>query len=95
MDLIVQVKQVKGSCPVYKKGDSFMLKEGYRLVSDIPVCMHGLSAVMPFYNALRFCEPAQLGIDEKNDKSKACIQCPDNVECTGGGTVVFEISKTG
>jgi len=51
MDIIVKVKEVKGSCPTFKVGDSFALKAGYQLVSDSPVCMHALSSIMPFHNA--------------------------------------------
>ena len=93
MDLIVKVKQIKGVCPTYKAGDSFTLKAGYQLVSDIPVCMHALSCLMPFYNALSFAEPAQLGLDGKKDKTKAYIHCPDPSEYTDGGTVIFEIAS--
>ena len=93
MDLVVTVKEIKGSCPTYKVGDSFTLKAGYRLVSDRSVCMHGLSALMPYYNALRVSEPAEWGLDGKEDKSKAYIQCPDPEGHTGGGTVIFEVSK--
>ena len=93
MDLLVTVKQIKGHCPTFKVGDTFTLKAGYQLVSDIPVCMHALAALMPFYNALSVSEPVQWGLDGKKDKSKAYIQCPDPFDCTDGGTVIFEISK--
>ena len=45
MDLIVRVKEIKGTCSVYKLGDTFKLKDGYRLVSEIPLCMHSLAAL--------------------------------------------------
>ena len=93
MDLIVSVKQIKGHCPTYKVGDSFTLKAGDQLVSDGPVCMHALASLMPYYNALRVSEPAQWGLEGKEDKTKAYIQCPDPCEYTSGGTVVFEIAK--
>lgn len=95
MDLKVTVKAIKGHCPTYHTGDSFVLKAGYQLVSDIPVCMHGLAALMPYYNALRVSEPAQWGIEGKEDKTKAYLHCPDACDHTGGGTVVFEVSKIG
>jgi uncharacterized repeat protein (TIGR04076 family) len=95
MDLQVTVKEIKGHCPTYRVGDSFVLKAGYQLVSDIPVCMHGLAALMPYYNALRVSEPEQWGIEGKADKTKAYLQCPDPCDQTGGGTVIFEISKVG
>jgi len=93
MDLIIMVKEVKGHCPTYKVGDSFTLKAGYQLVSDIPVCMHALASLLPYYNALRVSEPAQCGLEGKDDKTKAYIQCPDPVAYTGGGTAIFEITK--
>ena len=95
MDLNVTIKAIKGHCPTYHVGDSFVLKAGYQLVSDIPVCMHGLAALMPYYNALRVSEPAQWGIEGKEDKTKAYLHCPDACDHTGGGTVVFEVSKIG
>lgn len=93
MDLTVTVKEIKGRCPTHKLGDSFTLKGGYQLVSDIPVCMHALSALMPYYNALRVSEPAAWGLDGTDDKTKAYVQCPDAVSHTAGGTVIFEISR--
>ncbi len=95
MDLLVKVKAIKGHCPTYKVGDSFTLKNGYQLISDIPVCMHGLASLMPHYNALRVSQPQQWGLAGKEDKDKAYIQCLDPMEYTGGGTVIFEISKIG
>jgi uncharacterized repeat protein (TIGR04076 family) len=93
MDIVVKVVEIRGHCPTYRVGDSFTLKAGYQLVSEGPVCMHGLAALMPFYNALCVSEPAQWGLDGKKDKSKAYIQCPDPFDCTDGGTVIFEISR--
>ncbi len=93
MDLLITVKEIRGSCPTYKVGDSFRLKAGYQLLSDIPVCMHGLASLMPYYNALRFTEPDLWGLDSKDNPKKLCIQCPDPCDHTGGGTVVFEVTK--
>ena len=95
MDINIKVKDVKGACPTFKVGDSFTLKAGYQLVSDGPVCMHALSSIMPFYNALTVAPACVLGIDGKVDKDKAYVQCPDPVDHTGGGTVIFEITKVG
>ena len=95
MDLVVTVNEIKGHCPVHRVGDSFALKACYQLVSEIPVCMHGLASLMPWYNALRVSEPEAWGLDGKQDKSKAYFQCPDVCQYTGGGTVVYEISKIG
>ena len=93
MHLLVRVVEVKGSCPVYEVGDTFKLENGYKLIAEMPVCMHSLAALMPFYNALRVSEPGNWGLAGKKDKSKAYVQCLDAASHTGGGTAIFEISK--
>jgi len=93
MDLIVRVKEIKGTCSVYKVGDTFKLKDGYRLVSDIPLCMHSLAALLPHYNALRISKPEKWGLAGKADQTKAYIQCLDAYSYTDGGTAIFEIQK--
>jgi len=65
MDLLVTAKEIKGHCPTFAEGDAFTLKEGYQLVSKVPVCMHALAALMPFYNALRISKPARWGLAGK------------------------------
>lgn len=94
MNLIVRVVEIRGNCPVYKLADTFKLEEGYRLVSEIPLCMHSLASLMPHYNALRVSAPADWGLAGKQDSSKAYVQCLDPAAYTGGGTVVFEVSKS-
>lgn len=94
MDILVRVIEIRGHCPVYEKGSSFVLEDGYRLVSEKPLCMHSLASILPFYNALRFASPQEMGISRKDKEDKACVQCPDPVDCTGGGTVIFEIERT-
>jgi len=93
VDLKVKVKEIKGTCSVYKLGDSFMLKDGYRLVTDIPLCMHSLAALLPHYNALRISDPDKWGLAGKDDKTKAYVQCLDPYSYTDGGIAVFEIQK--
>ena len=93
MDLVITVKEIKGTCSVYHIGDRFMLKDGYRLVTDIPLCMHSLASIIPHYNALRISEPTEWGLAGRDDKSKAYVQCLDPYSYTDGGTVVFEIQR--
>ena len=93
MDLIIRVKEIKGHCPVYKVSDSFKLEDGYRLVTNIPLCMHSLASLLPHYNALRVSEPDKWGLAGKADKTKAYVQCLDALSYTDGGTVIFEISR--
>lgn len=94
MNLIIKVKEIKGYCPVYKIGDSFKLGNGYKLITDIPLCMHSLASLLPHYNALKVSDPDKWGLSGKGkNKNKAYIQCLDPAAFTGGGTVVFEITK--
>ncbi len=92
MDLIIRVVEIKGNCPVYQVGDTFRLREGYRLEAGKPLCMHSLASLMPHYNALRISPPSQWGLAGKNNKQKAYVQCLDPMDYTGGGTAVFEIT---
>ena len=93
MEIIIRVNEIKGHCPVHEAGDSFKLVDGYKLVSEKPVCMHSLAALMPFYNALRVSTPGELGLAGRKEPEKAYIQCPDAHSHTHGGTAVFEISR--
>lgn len=93
MKIVVKVKEVIGNCPVYNINDSFILEDGYKLISDKPLCMHSLSSIIPFYNALRVENPDKFGIAGKEDKNTGFIQCPDACSYTNGGTVIFELSK--
>jgi uncharacterized repeat protein (TIGR04076 family) len=93
MNLLVRVVEIKGNCPAYKEGDSFLLKEGWLLEADKPLCMHSLAALMPHYNALRISEPGQWGLAGRDQPGKAFVQCLDPYGHTGGGTAVFEITK--
>ncbi len=95
MNLIVEVVEVRGRCPVHRVGDVFRLLDGYRLSADRPVCMHALAALLPYYNAVRFAEPAQLGLADRDDPGALCVQCPDPCARTGGGTVVLRVKRAG
>jgi len=94
MDLIVTVKEIKGTCPVYRLKDSIVIRGGYILdtKNSSPVCMHSLASLMPYYVALsRRIPPEELGISGATE-GRAYVQCLDPCEITGGGTVIFEIS---
>ena len=91
MDISIRVKEIRGTCSVYNVGDTFKLIDGYQLVSEIPLCMHSLSALLPYYNALRISEPEKWGLAGKDDKTKAYVQCPDAYAYTDGGTAIFEL----
>ena len=92
--LIIKVKEIKGNCPVYEIGDRMVLDEGYRLnmKETRTLCMHSLASIMPFYISLfRGVDPRDLGLSR--DPKKAYVQCLDPCDYTGGGTVIFEITK--
>jgi len=92
MDLTIRVREIKGTCPIYRVGQSFEILDGFRL--KIPegqsICLHGLASVMPFYRALAGgISPREMGLE--CGEEKACVHCPDCAELTGGGSVIFEI----
>lgn len=92
MKLIIKVKEIKGHCPVYKDGDEFVIEDGYKLKSNIALCMHSLASILPYYSVLaRGIAPKDLGLSK--DNNKAYVECLDPYEYTGGGTVIFEIIK--
>ena len=93
MDLRIKVVDIKGTCPVYNRGDIFYLRDGYILdkYQSCRICMHSLTSLMPYYVALgRGVEPVDLGLAPEHGKP-ARVQCLDPCEYTGGGTVIFEI----
>jgi len=94
VDLVVKVKEIKGTCPVYKPGDTIVIRKGYVLdtAHSAAVCMHSLACLMPYYVALsKGIHPKDLGLSG-TDPDCAYVQCLDPCEITGGGTVVFEVS---
>ena len=94
MDLLVRVREIKGTCPVYSPGDSIVIRDGHVLDTSksADVCMHSLASLMPYYVALsRGIPPETLGLSGPKE-GVAYLQCLDPCELTGGGTVVFEIS---
>ena len=91
VDLIVKVEAIDGRCPVYRLGDQFVIREGYKLCARRPLCMHALTSLLPYYVPLSHgILPKDLGL---GDVKRAYVQCLDPCEYTGGGTVVFAITK--
>ncbi len=93
-DLKITVIEIKGTCPVYRKGDSFLLNKGYILNPEYyscKICMHSLASLLPYHVALsRGIAPASIGLNKK-DESRAFLQCLDPCAYTDGGTVIFEV----
>ena len=92
LDLLIEVMDIKGHCPVYRKGSAFRIEEGYKLVVEGPICMHSLLSLAPYYVPLsRGIDPAELGL--AGPDGAAYVRCLDPQEITGGGTVTFRISR--
>lgn len=90
-DLLVKVVSIKGKCPVYREGNSFIIKDGFKLTAEQPLCLHFLSAILPYYVALsRGISPVSLGLAREGNS--AFVQCLDPCDWTGGGTVIFKIT---
>ena len=97
MKLVIKVVEIHGSCPVYKLGDKIVLDEGYKvnLKETDGICMHSLTSILPYYNLLTAgVDMGQFGLLKKGDSSSAPrVRCLDPVEYTGGGSVVFEMTR--
>lgn len=94
LTLLVEVVEIQGHCPLYEVGDQFRIEDGYKLVTNRPICMHGLQALCPYYVALsRGIPPGEVGL--AGPDGSAYIQCLDPQKVTGGGTVVFRITPCG
>jgi uncharacterized repeat protein (TIGR04076 family) len=90
--LEIIVEEIRGTCPVYKKGD--------RMVFDAPeidleqtdaLCTHALSTILHYTTILEYewC-PLTLGLTREGDEKHAYLQCADPGQpYTEGGTVIF------
>ena len=89
--LIIEVSEIKGKCPVYKKGDRIVI-EGPEIVLEKTdaICIHALAPLLHYAVALREgVDPRNLGLSK--DEKYAYIQCVDPGEpYTNGGTVIFK-----
>ena len=95
MKIVIKVFEIKGNCPVYNIGNNISLQNGYILdpAETDQVCMHSLASILPYYVALsKEVKAKDLGL-AKGDSEEAYVQCLDPCELTGGGTVIFEISR--
>ena len=87
MSLIIEVEEIHGRCPIYKKGDQISLS-GAEISGK--VCIHALSALTSLLIPLRE------GISPKcfsiGNNKEGYLQCPDpGPPLTEGGTVIFRI----
>jgi uncharacterized repeat protein (TIGR04076 family) len=94
MKLVIEVIEIEGKCPVYKKGERIVLDEGFKvnLKETDNICLHSLGSLLPYYNALaKGVSPVEFGLAKEG--KDAYIQCLDPKKYTGGGTVTFKISR--
>nr|QNO51905.1 hypothetical protein OPAKKMBI_00006 [Methanosarcinales archaeon ANME-1 ERB6]QNO51937.1 hypothetical protein INOMBEHI_00004 [Methanosarcinales archaeon ANME-1 ERB6] len=89
--LIIEVAEIRGKCPVYKKGDKIVI-DGPEIILEKTdaICIHALAPLLHYAVALRGgVDPRKLGLSKEEDV--AYIQCVDPGEpYTGGGTVIFK-----
>jgi len=89
-DVIVKVIKIKGNCQMYKEGDSFLIREGYKLDAKKTLCMHSLLSIMPYYVALsKGVNYEDTGLGKESIK----VQCLDPNYCADSGTVIFEVRR--
>lgn len=94
--LEIKVHQIKGFCPVYKKGDRITVDDPEIVVHKTDaLCTHSLSTLLHYTTVLEhdWC-PVKLGLTTKEDGDCAYLQCVDpGKPYTDGGTVVFKCKK--
>jgi len=94
--LEIEVCEVRGRCPVYKKGDKITI-EGPRIVLERTdaLCVHALPTLLHYAVALDHgADPMELGLTKPEDREYAYIQCVDPYKpYTEGGTVIFKCRR--
>jgi uncharacterized repeat protein (TIGR04076 family) len=90
------VSEIKGNCPVFKKGDIITF-EGPNLVKDETdaYCIWASSSFLPYLLAVRYdISSKEIGLSQK--EGSYFVQCLDpGPPHTSGGTVLFEIKRVG
>ncbi len=90
MELVFEVVEIRGKCPVYKEGDRIVIEGAEININKTDaLCIHALPSLLHYAVALRErVNPVKLGLSK--DENYAYIQCLDPGEpYTEGGTVVF------
>ena len=92
--LEIEICEVKGKCPVHKKGDKIII-DGPKIVLERTdaLCVYALSSLLHYVIALdEEVDPRKLGLSK--ERNSAYIQCVDPGEpYTSGGTVVFRCRR--
>jgi len=94
LELIVH--EIKGVCPVYKKGDKITIDDPEIILDKTDaLCTHALSTILHYTTILQhsWC-PVKLGLTTEKDEEHAYMQCVDpGKPYTDGGTVIFRCRK--
>ena len=94
--LEIVVHEIKGSCPVYKKGDRIFIEDPRILLTKTDaLCTHALSTLLHYVLILEhnWC-PVKLGLTTDEDSESAYMQCVDpGKPYTEGGTVIFKCRR--
>jgi len=92
--VVIEVKEVRGYCPVYKVGDRIVVEKFYvDTARSSNICMHALVSMATLLSAFMKGYSAKLlGIGDRDDIGY--VQCPDpGPPYTRGGTVIFELKR--
>ena len=93
--LVIKVKRIRGTCPVFNVGDRIVVESPKIIVDKTDnICVHAfasmLSMIVPLSHGISF---KKLGL-AREDGEKGYIQCLDpGKPYTDGGTVLFEIDR--
>ena len=98
--LEIEVHEIRGYCPVYKKGDRITIDDPEIAMEETDaLCTHALSTLLHYALILEhdWC-PVKLGLTTEDDQDYAYMQCVDpGKPYTEGGTVIFkcrQVNKT-
>ena len=92
--LEIEVWEIRGKCPVFKKGDKIIIDPPKIVLEKTDaICIHALPSLLHYAIALNEgVDPVKLGLSK--DPNYAYIQCVDPGEpYTDGGTVIFRCRR--
>jgi len=92
------VHDIKGRCPVYKKGDRIVIDSPEIILDKTDaLCIHALENILHYALILEHkWIPVELGLTTEKDPDHAYLQCVDpGSPYTDGGTVVFRCECRG
>ncbi len=94
--LEIEVREVRGKCPVYEVGDKIVVDDPRILLDRTDeLCTHALSTLLHYVTILEhhWC-PVELGLTTPDEPGHAYMQCVDpGRPYTEGGTVLFECRR--